>query len=623
MKKAPFIVCLIFLVVLSVSGQTGSIELRDNFFYIDGQKTFLKGINYETGAIPGQNPWDRSLDRELIEFDMNRILSAGFNTIRTWGMTTEEELEVLKDFDIKILMGIWIGNGSDFSDPDFIELAKSNVSYVLSYSKNYDNIIGYLIQNEPLPEEIFTSGYAETQYLWHSLAEIIHAGHPGRPVSISNTCVGSYIDPDLFDISAYNVYPYNPSTVNHSHGYAAYIEFLRGLTRDGIPLIITEYGLPVSPAGPGNWGYGGNSLQEQEDAILYMYSSLLDGGASGSNIFIYSDGWWKNGDPTIHDNSPEEWFGLVNYTGLSDKYGEERPAWEAVKEYQYAIIASPRNSTIYSDKVFVEVFSEDIADSVKVFHGENIVYKNGIQNNYLADTIILPVTGCQDYVLHFEFYDAATTLVKEEDINCLVTNEPVTLPSIEITTDPGTFSGAGNMSVTFNVTNNPVFSNSGKLEYVFYPHQGWDYGDTLSEAMSFAGDQFELSRDFSVSDLSYVISFAAGFDITYGSFTKRIHASKTLIREDVNVALQDNTIGNKNFIIYPNPSSGYIRIRETDLSENHRYGYKIIDLQGKLILSGQTAANDAVDVQQLDKGYYIVIIENKDHRHFYEEFIKK
>jgi len=158
--------CVLFsLILLGIQSfsQTKSIELKENFFYINGEKTFLKAIGYEVGAIPRQNPWDRTLDQALIEYDINRILSAGHNTIRTWGAFTKEELDVLKNFDLNIIMGIGIDPHGDFSDPDFVNNAKNIVQSVLSYSKNYNDIIAYIIHNEPLPDAVFISGYEAQQ----------------------------------------------------------------------------------------------------------------------------------------------------------------------------------------------------------------------------------------------------------------------------------------------------------------------------------------------------------------------------------------------------------------------------------------------------------------------------
>ncbi|PWD98150.1 hypothetical protein [Marinilabilia rubra] len=113
---------------------------------------------------------------------MQRITDGGFNTIRTWAAFSREELEVIAQYDIKIIMGIWIDPEGDFSDPFFITSASDIVNNVLSYSKDFDNIIGYLIMNEPLPHTIFSAGFDETIDFWATIKDLIQNQHPGRPV---------------------------------------------------------------------------------------------------------------------------------------------------------------------------------------------------------------------------------------------------------------------------------------------------------------------------------------------------------------------------------------------------------------------------------------------------------
>lgn len=71
-----------------------------------------------------------------------------------WGVQTKEQLEAIKDLDIKIIMGIWIEPHADFSAPGFIENSLKMVKDFLSYSKDYDNIIAYVIMNEPNTDEV-------------------------------------------------------------------------------------------------------------------------------------------------------------------------------------------------------------------------------------------------------------------------------------------------------------------------------------------------------------------------------------------------------------------------------------------------------------------------------------
>jgi hypothetical protein len=408
---------LIIRVLLMVAAQTSfaqSLELKNNYFYIDGEKFFVKGIGYEASALPGQVPWEKTFNPTQLHYDIPRIISAGYNTIRTWAHFTEEELAILSEYDIKIIMGIWIDPHGDFSDPNFINQAKNIVSNVLSYSKNYDNIIAYVIMNEPLPEAVFNAGLEESISLWKSLIEIINNAHPSRPVSIANTPIGTYIGQQNFDFSAFNVYIYNPVTVNHLHGYRDFTSYLKELTPDNIPLIITEYGLSVSPTGPGNWGYGGNSLTEQQDGIIHMYKSLVDGGASGSCVFIYSDGWWKADNEFVHDDAAEEWFGLIEYTALSDTRGTERPAWGAVKNFQSAIITQPQSSEIYNTQVPIELFLSDTIDRIEIWLDSSLVYNTTIGADYWVDTLIIDSVTIKDALLEFRCFDSNSNLVKSE-----------------------------------------------------------------------------------------------------------------------------------------------------------------------------------------------------------------
>ncbi len=146
----PFFTVLFLALLSTIYGQ--QIELKDNFYFIDGEKIFVKGIGYEIGAGPGELPWARTFNPSQLRFDIERIIDGGFNTIRTWNAFTQDELIVLQDYDIKIIMGIWVDPNGDFADPAFRSQAQQHVSDVVAYSSGYDNIIGYIIMNEPRPE---------------------------------------------------------------------------------------------------------------------------------------------------------------------------------------------------------------------------------------------------------------------------------------------------------------------------------------------------------------------------------------------------------------------------------------------------------------------------------------
>jgi hypothetical protein len=603
---------ILILLILPLTAWAQTVELKNHSFYIDGKKFFVKGIGYEAGATPGKVPWARTFDAALLRFDIQRILQGGFNTIRTWAPFTAQELEVLKQYDIKIIMGIWIDPAGNFADKTFVNDSKTIVSDVLSYSKNYENIIGYLIMNEPLPETIARAGYDASVALWKELTSIIHAKHPGRPVSIANTCTGTYIAPDVFDFSAYNVYIYNPVTVNYLHGYRDYIQYLNQLNTTGSPLIITEYGLSVSPTGPGSWGYGGNSLVLQQEGDLLMYKALVDGGAAGSCIFNYSDGWWKGGNESVHNDVAEEWFGLVNYTGLSDQHGVERPVWKAVKLFQSAIITQPRSSEVYISKVPIEIFINDTIDRVEITVNQQQVYEKQSVHDYLMDTLTLAVQGMKEFALVFHCFDAKNNLVKTELKNILVAEKKIILPTVKISISNPDYWKSGYIDVDYQINRPAGLTSGSRLDYVFYPHVGFNYGEKLQWTMP-AGELVKFSARHYFDATVNVITVGAAFDVSYNSFNKRIVNQLTVSRLN-KIASSTNELDQPEveFRIYPNPVSEILSV-SFDNEVDQGFNYSIFNSTGSLVKKVDIAStNQPIDVSTLSPGVYYIRIELLD-----------
>ncbi len=76
MKLNIKLAAILFLFA-TVSGYTQSkskIELKDNWYHLDGEKFFIKAIGYEIGARPGQHPYEDAKrdDLELMKFDLEK-----------------------------------------------------------------------------------------------------------------------------------------------------------------------------------------------------------------------------------------------------------------------------------------------------------------------------------------------------------------------------------------------------------------------------------------------------------------------------------------------------------------------------------------------------------------------
>ncbi|MBN1895247.1 T9SS type A sorting domain-containing protein, partial [bacterium] len=462
--------------------------------------------------------------------------------------------------------------------------------------------------------------------LWNLIMNLIHSRHRGVPVSFANTMIGDFIDMDLFDMTAYNAYIYNPVTLSHSHGYAGFLRFLKSRRSPEMPMVITEFGLSVSPGNTGGqYGYGGNTEEEQAEGDLLMYRGLIDAGAQGGCIFQYHDGWFKAGNEWNHDSSPEEWFGLIAFSNASDHYGTPRPAWNAFAAYNKAVIVNPKNGGIYSDAVPVEIFAADGAASFTVQRNGIQVSASLIEDGYYKDEM----NGAsgpdpEDAELVFTFLDSEGQILKNETITVLLADENMQLPRIDLEITPAVLAPGQNHTLNMEVLVNPVFSvEPARLDYVMHPHIGWDPGIARSKTLSFQNNSWSGQDNFFIPSDCRVATFGAGMTIRYGKFSKRIFNQRILTAGDWagSLAAEESSSsisgapvpGMQDLAIYPNPFNSTTRVRfmlavpgEPELTL-----YDAIGRCLKTIRPGRLAAgfhSVTLDGSELATGVYVIRI---------------
>ena len=511
----------------TLSNAQSSVTVRDGWFWVDGQKFFVKGIGYETHTRPGQVPWEYSFDENLIRLDLARIRNAGFNTLRTWDALRPEELRLVEEFGLKVLMGIWVDPHGDYGNAAFVDQAVERVKEVVSYSANSPALLGYLIMNEPTVSDMVAGGPGNLRRLWERLIAEIHQLAPGVPVSVAQAAAGDFINTDLFDFVAFNLYIYNPLLLREVTGYAGYVEWLKRRLAPDKPLIITEFGLSVSPTGfNGPFGYGGNSLEQQSQGILLMYRGLIAGGAQGGCVFQYHDGWWKAGNPAVHDDHPEEWFGLFAFADSNDRIGSPRAAWDALVKFQQAIVLSPVMGGIYLPEIPVEVLISDPVTEIKIVWQHKIVARRTLSpGTYFRENIRLPVPDSLTAgELRLAFYDGNGAFLKAESYSCLIQQASVEFPKMELTLYPAEPYAGSTVWPVFSVTRSsgPVTLGD-SLFYGFFPHIGFEAGESRAVAMESLNNTWAFTDGFWLPPESRVFSVGGAVDLRYKSWRKRLY----------------------------------------------------------------------------------------------------
>lgn len=506
------------------------IELKDGWYHVDGRKFLINAIGYESGARPGEVPYEvKHRNLAQVRRDLKIIKAAGFNGIRTWSEMSEGELKVVQASGLKVIFGIWLKPDEDFADPKVVEKDLALIRRVLAYTRKYDCVITYLIMNEPMPEHIRKVGALATRQLWTRSIDLIHQLHPGIPVTISgNTAITEWLDMNLFDVYGRNAYDYKDGS-NYTHGFANSQRAITDSLRGGKPVLLTEFGRSVSRQGSNL--YGGNSLQEQADAMVRYYRDILDSGATGLCPFYYADGWWKGGEPRIHNDEAEEWFGFFGFRDLQDSVGYPRPAWHALKQYNKALIASPKNQEFYRNDVPVEVFCLSEVKRLRVIHQDGILLDTAPDSRgRVSSNLAFRGEGLKDRELVFEAYDAAGRLLKTETIILLTGRDPVQWPSLELRTGATDLEGLKEVRVEIGIHNPTAFVLGGEVRYAFSAHKGWDRAEARARSIDPGQRDLSLSDAFPLQEACPMLAIYAGAEIRFGKFRRSIFAHRYLYR---------------------------------------------------------------------------------------------
>ncbi len=330
------------------------VGMQGDWLTVGGEKFLVVGVGYEIGCRPGRVPWDHDFQPDLLRADFKRIKAAGFNTIRTWAPLTDDELELAAEYGLWVIQGIWYDSGADFGDPAFQKKTLSQVEEVITRSAKHPNILFYLVGNEPHGDAVYETGLEEVNAFYRKLVETAQRSDPKGLFSYANCVFTDFMVPDMWDLTAHNAYPYSPVTIEKTLGYRGYIQIIKQNLASNKPLVITEFGLSVSPKGDGR-GYGGNTLEVQESGVVALWDDILNAGGTGGCAFMWIDGWWKKGDENDHSEDAEEWYGLLGAD--ADFVGTPRPVYFALMEYNRAIRTAPHDGATVVGRVPVEVWS--------------------------------------------------------------------------------------------------------------------------------------------------------------------------------------------------------------------------------------------------------------------------
>ena len=247
---------ILLLLLLCSPSYASRVEIREGRFYVDGEPFYVRAVGYAPWR-PHQHPGVSYTDmnRHWTQLDFERIKAAHFNTIRTWDALDPEELALAKENGLMVLQGIWLDPKQDFSDPHNQQADVAVVEGVAQKSKDYDNVLGYLVMTEPSPAVVLDTGPDDTLEFFRRLKRSIQAIDP-RPVSMDSWPPLAFMDHHDFDFVTFNLLAFWPKSISDTMGLAGMTRWFVDHFAPDKPFIVGETGGLRCLAGEPN-GVGG------------------------------------------------------------------------------------------------------------------------------------------------------------------------------------------------------------------------------------------------------------------------------------------------------------------------------------------------------------------------------
>ena len=348
-----------------------AFSVDSNHILLNGNPLDIRGVVYVVG-YPGYIPWEVEsrhpfpADLQMwVNEDIDNIVALGANTIRLWS-APQYCYEVIQETgSLNIVQTIWFdGEVENFQNETFKESSKQYIREVIQRmfmgtDGTVPPLLAFVVGNELSEQSILSTNLLNpsiNSYVGEFIAtdttltatEAFLAEMADHTKSYysqlfdvvplttyaNDIRTAEIIDTPFLDFRSHNAYSYavdyyleDPPTGSSSGTiFQGWLEYLKNMVPDK-PLLITETGLSVSPGvpstGPPNYGYGGNTEEEQAQGLIQNLDDAESSIAPLAGVIIheYLDAWWKFGLEDSYTQDPddiEEWFGIMKLSQDGD-----------------------------------------------------------------------------------------------------------------------------------------------------------------------------------------------------------------------------------------------------------------------------------------------------------------
>jgi GT2 family glycosyltransferase len=259
------------------------------FLRVNGERFWIRGVTY--GTFRGNCRGELLPEPEVVRRDMEQMVTAGVNTVRTYITPPRWFLDLAQEHGLMVVAGIfWEARECLFDDPEALAAIEAQVAAEAAMIAGHPSLLMVCLGNEIPPLVARWHGKAKVERLLRRLRDRLKAIDPAMLLTYASYPPTEFLDLSFLDVIGFNVY------LEREPEFRAYLARLQTLAGDR-PLFLGELGLDSRR----------NGVEQQAATLEWQLRGVWEKGLAGAVVYAWTDEWAVAGRPV------EDWdFGLVD-----------------------------------------------------------------------------------------------------------------------------------------------------------------------------------------------------------------------------------------------------------------------------------------------------------------------
>ena len=285
----------------SFAPATDRVWVDGKFFRLGSRKFFVKGITY--GPFAPDAKGDMFPSPEQVRRDLDQIRSLCANVLRIYHVPPRWFLDVLTEYELKVLIDIpWAKHLCFLDTATSRAAARQEVRTAVASCRGHPAVFAFSVVNEISAEIVRWSGVQRVQRFINDLVDEAKAIDPSCLCTFTSFPPTEFLQVESIDFVCFNVYLHEPVSFEN---YLARLQTLA----DAKPLMLGEFGM--------------DSIREGEprkgEFLNWQIELAFRSGLAGTVVFSFTDDWFRGGMQiedwgfglTTRDRRPKDSFRVV------------------------------------------------------------------------------------------------------------------------------------------------------------------------------------------------------------------------------------------------------------------------------------------------------------------------